>query len=739
MKQALAALLGAGITCAACYAVGVLFIQRLLSGVQLRRIERFPLAFTLGAACIHLFVFTTLAIRAAYWPLLIGFEVAAIVWAIRSGAWAPQGLESNKLSRSLRVLIALVGGAFFTVYFFNAWEPEHSPDGAAYHLGLIARELHAHRFEYITSTIYAMLSQGVELVYLPAFAIGRHSAVPLVHLCFAVSLALAMFAYGRRRGKPWVGAAAALLTFLSPVVGRDASIAYNDVATAAIVFSVFYWLEIWDASYQGEQRDWRLLIPVGLLSGYSYAAKYTAFSIAIYAIGFVLWRTRRLKPVLLVTGCAIIMAGPWVARNWIVYQNPVAPLGNWLFHNPNVHVRFEQEYSEYLQRYGVENKWNLAKEDLIRGDKTQGLLGPIFFLLPLGLFALRYPTGRRLWLAGLIAFLPYFGNIGTRFLIPSLPFFSLLIPLAIGEVPIVLAGLIVLHAGLSWYPVIPRYAAPNAWRIYNIPYRAALRLTDPDEYLSQDAGYRVARMLERFVPEHEQVLAVSGFPDSYTSREILVGFQSARNELLTDILYMGWIGGNQDILNRSFKFPEQTNRRFRVAQIARATTIDQWNVHELRFFDKGVEIARKPQWRLRAWPNPWDVQLAFDNSPATRWRSWETASPGMYIEVDFGQDQAVDEVRVETSGDSPTVRMQVEMPGPSGEWKMIAERVHDTSSPPPASARRMATFELAARGIHYLVLYDTDFSAKDILEDPEAWGLKVVAEEGGAKLYRTIW
>ena len=47
-------------------------------------------------------------------------------------------------------------------------------------------------------------------------------------------------------GKPWVGAAASLLVYLSPVAGLDGTSAYIDLGVAAIVFSCFYWLEIWD-------------------------------------------------------------------------------------------------------------------------------------------------------------------------------------------------------------------------------------------------------------------------------------------------------------------------------------------------------------------------------------------------------------------------------------------------------------------------------------------------------------
>ena len=101
-----------------------------------------------------------------------------------------------------------------------------------------------------------------------------------------IALAAAIFAFGLRIGKPWVGAAAALLVYASPVVGRDGTTAYIDVAVGAIVFGVFHWLEIWDF-----QREPRLLVIIGLVAGYAYAAKYTAFVMLPYALVFVAWRT----------------------------------------------------------------------------------------------------------------------------------------------------------------------------------------------------------------------------------------------------------------------------------------------------------------------------------------------------------------------------------------------------------------------------------------------------------------
>src|SRR5207249_1776434 len=135
------------------------------------------------------------------------------------------------------------------------------------------RYMHAHGFVRITTNMYANLSQGVEMLFLFAFAFGRHSAAALTHFPFLVALPLAMLSYARRFGFTVAGVCGALLVFASPVVGIDGTVAYNDVATACIVFTVFYLTSIWAA----EESSSGLLAPIGLVAGFGYAAKYTAF------------------------------------------------------------------------------------------------------------------------------------------------------------------------------------------------------------------------------------------------------------------------------------------------------------------------------------------------------------------------------------------------------------------------------------------------------------------------------
>lgn len=731
MWQAFWALLGAAVTVAACYATGALIVD--WAHAPLKRPERFPLAFVLGASVLNLAVFAILALKIAYRPLVVGLLLVPIAWAVWQGSWRSKGDPVEPLSGVLKKFCGAIFAAFTVLYFFHAWAPESSPDGSAYHLGLVARYLRVHGFEPVITNMYANLSAGVEMLFLPAFAIGKHSSAALVHYAFLVALAMAMFAYGRRIGKPWVGAAGALLVYASPVVGLDGSIAYNDCGVAAIVFSVFYFLEIWD-----EEREPRLLIPIGLLAGYCYAAKYTAVAMTIYAFLFVAWKSRKVRQCAVVAACAAAMILPWMAKDWIYAQNPVAPFLNRIFRNPYRRIVAEQEYADFLSRYGVENKWTLPLEVTVRGEKTTGLLGPFFLLAPLALLALRFREGRRLLLPGLLLFLPFFTNVGTRFLIPCLPFFSLAMAMAVPWTPL-LAAMVLFHAVLSWPSMIPRYSAPYAWHLDRILWKQAIRKLPQDRYLAQNfGGYGIARLIDDNVPKGARVLAVNGVADSYTTHEVLVSFQAALNDDLADILDAGWDESRQPTRRLTFKFPVRTVRRVRVLETGVGAPLEEFKVHELRYFYQGAELPRNPAWRLRAWPNPWDVQMAFDNSPATRWRSWEVAAPGMYLDTDFGKFEFVDEVRVDTSFDYANVRLQVEAMEPSGHWVKISADPQTDVIPAPVDMRRWASRDLHERGVDYILMNDTDWGADDMREDPGSWGFQEIARGYGARIYKVV-
>lgn len=735
MPQAVSILFGAAFTVTVALACGRLLFRRL--GLVLYRQEELPLAFVTGASLVSLMIFALCALRLAYPGVLLGLGIAILAWAARRRLWRPPAESFPALPRFWRLLGLPLAALFGLLYFSNAMAPEMSPDGSTYHLGLVARYLRAHGFERITTHMYANLSQGIELLFLHAFAFGRHSAAALVHFAFLAALPLAMLSYARRFGLEKAGVAGALFLFLSPVAGKDGSTAYNDVAVACLIFCLFYLVEIWD-----ETRRPALLVPIGLVAGFCYASKYTAFLAVPYAILFVGWKLWRagqpwLRPLATVSGLALLMMAPWIIRNWIWFDNPFSPFFNRFFPNPYIHVSFERAYAEHMRNYeGLASHWEIPLEVTVRGAVLCGLTGPLFLLAPVALGALSHPKGRRLLAAALVFGSTYAANIGTRFLLPALPFLSLALALVVSRRRSLAAGLVLIHAISAWPDVLRLYSHPHAWRLEKVLWREALRIKSEDEFLRANfPGYAVARMVEELVPPGEKVLTFTQIPEAYTSREILVVYQGAFNENLGDLLWTPLIPEAQPTRRFEFRFPATVARRLRVVQTASGAR-EHWSVAEFRLFHEGAELARTPAWRLRAHPNPWDVQRAFDASPATRWRSWQDLFHGMYIEVDLGEPTAVDRVVLESAADQWNIRLRLKAMTETGTWQTLAEAPAEERVSAPAGLRRLAAQEIKYAGVRYLLIHENEFGRDDYADRREDWGLTLLGELGGKRLYR---
>ncbi|HLW76487.1 MAG TPA: discoidin domain-containing protein, partial [Bryobacteraceae bacterium] len=508
-----------------------------------------------------------------------------------------------------------------------------------------------------------------------------------------------------------------------------------DMAAAAVVFAVFYWLEIWR-----ESDNDRILIAVGLLGGYAYAIKSTAVVVLIYALAVVISRRRGsfLIPAMKICGCAAVMMLPWIVKNWIWLGDPIAPLGAAIFRNPNLDIHALHDWIRYLREYHLPTWRAWPLEVTVEGVLLQGPLGPVFLLAPIALLALRDRVGRRLLLAALIMMIPYPMNIGSRFLLSALPFFALAMTLALRNFPRAISALVLAHAILSWPTIMAHYSA--GWRIVHFPLRAALRIESESGFLTRSLDdYSIARMIDDRVPPGETVLALAGLPTAYIKHNVLIGYEASFNRALTDMVYTSYNTGLRPVVGLTFQFPEQSTRRVRVVQTSRSADPHQWNVSELRFFDHGVELARSSEWRVSAWPNPWQVQFAFDNSPATRWRSGEAPFPGMWIDADFGEARNLDQVEIQETPDGMwAVTLQVETMEASGKWVKRADNPKLHELPAPKGLARAATHEIYARGVHYMVVRDSDFGADDFADDPAGFGLDTVARTGATTLYHIL-
>jgi hypothetical protein len=728
VRHLLSIVFGAAFTAAASWSIGRLLFTRIR--IELRRMEHELLAGIAGAAILSLLIFFLCAAHLALVPVFwaVGLAALGFNWKF---AVSPRDADGPGLPRMERWIFAGPAILFTLLYLSNSIAPEHSPDGQIYHLGNVYRFFRQHGFERITTNMYASLSQGAEMLYLFAFSLGRHPAAATFHCCFLFALPLLMFAYGRRIGKPAAGACAGLFFFFSPLAGIDGVSAYNDVALAACGFATFYLLEIWR-----ETRQRALLIPIGLIAGFCFAIKYTGFPAGLYVLVVLAWeyargpREQRRETAIaaaIALSLMLAMAAPWLIRNWVWVGNPVAPLFNRLFPNPFTHITFEDDYRRYFRTHNLPSLKPLFWIVTVRGQ-LGGQLGPVFLLTPLALLSLRMREGRRLLLAGSFFLLPWAGNIGARFLLPALPFAALGIALALAFSARLRTALVLLAAVLAWPDVTQRYSAPHngAWRITGSPWKAALALVPQDDFLLRvSPEWVTARMLDQFVPEGKQVWSTESIAEAYSKTKVLVNYYSAEGELIQDILHTATSPDLPPTRNLRYRFAPRTVRRLRLVQTA-GPAPDVWSIAEIRFFHGSQEIEPRPSWKLNASAFPWDIGLAIDRNPTTRWRSWEPIRPGMSIDIDFGAPVEIDRVELHASHDQPNVAVQLEG---------IDAHLERLDEPEPEGLRRLATATVKARGIDYLMIGGNTWLTKEMHGDPARWGLRKIAGRGGNWLF----
>jgi hypothetical protein len=712
---------GAAFTLAACAGLGRAWLK--YWRFELEPAETWIFSTLLGAALWSLLMFLLGATGTVYRGSILIFGVAAMAVGRRAGVprvWRP----------SPWLLLAL---PFVLLYLSNALAPEHSPDGSSYHLGLVSRYYREHGFFYSRyENMYAHLSQGLEMLFLSAWSFGRNPAAALVHFGFQLLLPLMMIAYGRRFGMVAAALAAAALVYFSPVVGIDGTSAYNDVAGAAIVFGVFYLVEVWNESGQA-----RLLPSIGLLAGFAFAIKYTLGLAIPYALVRVAWRSPQARPVLITLACTLVSAGPWLVKNSVVVGNPVAPLFNAWFPNPYVSPAFEASYREFLRHDGgITRLADIPAQVLWHGEKLQGFIGPVWLMAPFALVALRQARGRVLLAAAACFGATYFANIGTRFLIPVLPFAALALCQVLSRWPPLLVIVVLVHGIASWPTVAKRYNDTYAWRLNKMNWRPALGLESQDEFLGRELlTYSAARMIETKVPRGEAVLSFNPEAEAYTSREIRVSYQSTGNSLLADLLHLPLMEEAKPRRKVWSAFAPVRVTGVRVTQQG-SDAVEQWRVNEFRLIRNGADVPRLPSWRLKASGNVWTVGEAFDNDPVTRWSAGVRLAPGQILEVELPPaeiDRVVLECPETEHNSHYTLDLLID-----GQWRKGAQPLEIGRAPAPLGLRKRATQAIARHGVRWLLIGQQDFGAADYFERRAEWGLELAGEASGRRLYRIL-
>jgi len=690
----------------------------ILGKLCLRRLPAPPvIALAIGAAAESSIIFPLLTVGLGYrlsFVLLAVVCLALYLW-LRPAPPLLTDPTTAPADRISRIVAFTALAAYAALYIISALAPELEPDAIGYHLGLTAEYVRRAAFPN-RITFHEMLPQGLEMLFVPAFAFGRHSAARLVHCAFLLATVPLIVRTGRRLHLPdRISLAAATFYFCAPVTGITGTSAYTDAAGVFFTLAAFYLLLVWR-----DTRDWRYLVPTGVAAGFCYAIKFPGGLVAVLAAAFVFFHGER-KRWLLPAAASIAVALPWIVRAFVLTGNPFAPLFNRQFPNPFFHVSLERDLATSLGSFGGLPPLRVAYE-LIAGGSFNGMLGPVFFLLPLALLGLRRPAGRWCLLAATLLALPWFSNTGARFLMPALPFLALALAIALPR-PVAWFA-IALQAVACWPQVVALYHPAYTWRLQRIPWRAALRLQPEPEYLASLINeYPVARLIEDHTQPGDRVFSLIAVATAYTTREVLGYWHSAQAETLNDSIRAG-LSPNDRIYNVQADWPARALSGLRIRVTQDSPT--EWQIHDVCLYNGAARIVPNPPWQLHGSPNEWELPLAFDNNRATRWRTWEPARAGSYVEADFGRP-------IELTGAAITTPAPpfIEFYGrEDGQWRLLPVRV--SSAPMPlGDVRLSATAALRRAGFRYLLTRDEAWAGHE-----SDWGLTRAAELGPTILYR---
>ena len=742
MSGIVSPILGALVTVVAAIALGVLSFDKL--GIALRRLERYVLAFLMGSACLSLATLILAALHLARKGVFFALAGAVVVLAARLKIVAKP--DASAVPRWLVGLFFVLTVPFAVRYLVLAWAPEVSPDGSSYHLGNVFR-FWAHNGLTPIRDMYGALPEGLEMLFLMAFSIGRHSAAAHVHLSFLICLPLLIVSYSLRFGFPKAGFLAAVLVFASPLMGKDGSEAYNDVALAAVSFGVFYAIELWI-----EERKGNLLIVAGVLAGFCFDIKYTGCAAAVYALLQIVPRSIRGWPrgfrldwrmALLFAAPSFIMVAPWLVKNAVYMHNPLSPFFNSLFPNPYNSPKFEQEYAQAMAAYaGATNIRDLAFKYTVTGSSVAGFFGPLFLLAPLGLFLLRLPHGRRLLLAAALFGLPVVFNTGARFLIPAAPCIALAIALAVADTKFAVPALMVIHAVASWPDVADTYCDQYAPRIDEFPIQAVVNSKAALDYLHQKLGanWDMAQIIDKRLQSGGRIFCYTCPAQAYTLHDVSLYYSTLESRALGDMLWTPMDAGRQPLKHITLSFAPLTATRLRVT-LPNSRPDEVWSVAEMRVLHEGREIPRSAQWKISASPDPWEAPFAFDNNPVSRWSAEQFGAKGAFLEVDFDAPLTLDSVLLECpESDSDQVTLQAATAGGPAAGDAaglvpVNAAVHAATVDAPTGLRRSAIKMLERYGFEYLMISNSGYYADDYKKYANFWGIRSIAESGETTLY----
>ncbi|HSE97283.1 MAG TPA: phospholipid carrier-dependent glycosyltransferase, partial [Blastocatellia bacterium] len=415
-------------------------------------LEEFSLSAALGLGAIaYLIMFLSLA-GLLYRPVI------AVALAAGSAAcyqvWIDlfRRLKSalDRLRSASRIHIVFWAAVIIAVFALSIpilQMPLYPPtafDSTFYHLPAAKAYAQNHGLVFTPYLRYAVFPQTPHMLFTLALIFYDDVLAHLVMFLSLLILLCAVIAFGRRYFSARAGWWAAALITGNALVLQVASIAYVDMLLILFVMTAVYAFWNWT-----QERDEKWIAIAGALCGLAITVKYSA-GFFLLLLGLVAayrgFRDRSLRPGLILWLSALIVAFPWLARNFYYTRNPVYPFFYEVFTGvfgygymrPEYYVGFFEDISAYGIGKSIQSlialPWHMTFGHA--SFLTDKPLAPyLLFALPVLITCVfRNKHIRRLAILTFAFTLFWFFTIQVdRYWMPALPFLNLAIMASLDE------------------------------------------------------------------------------------------------------------------------------------------------------------------------------------------------------------------------------------------------------------------------------------------------------------------
>lgn len=404
-------------------------VRRIANGSALTALESDLAGFCLGAFAISLSVWalgTVTYTPVSIWALAVAWPALALA-AAKPWLGQPRSVEGNRIAW-------LVFAGFIVLTLLAGLAPPADYDGLNYHLLLPRRDLEFGRIAPLANDrVFDAFPALAEMLYRFALATTGAPAAQLVHGVFGIAAAFGAAALVQRLGgSATAGLVAATLFLAIRIVVWEAGTTHNELALAAyFMLALLVYLAWRDEGGIG------LMIVAGLAIGAACNVKYHGLVLAAAFLPLmvhdVIRRRRRVAELAAGVGIAVLVFLPLLARNWISFGNPLAPmLANWFpDSDPSARIDFrplEMPLVDSLVGF-LRSPWDIFIHGNVLYDGHVFGAPYLLVLVPLALIGWR-ELRHRWTVAALFAFYYVVWHFmmfhTTRFLIPMFPILAAL-------------------------------------------------------------------------------------------------------------------------------------------------------------------------------------------------------------------------------------------------------------------------------------------------------------------------